>query len=151
MVVAYSAPTPSSSGSPARCSERIGLRKPAACIVATNASLPDSQPLFANCAAARHVSSHDFCIGGFFDLDQADHFEIQITARFSSRANSLARLAAGQIALPMEFLAGTAGKFGLDRFKRRLQALVDGHEFETLNLFSGQDEGREMKGIQCSQ
>ena len=43
------------------------------------------------------------------------------------------------------------GKFGLDRFKRRLQAVVDGHEFETLNLFSGQYEGREMKGIECSQ
>ncbi len=39
----------------------------------------------------------------------------------------------------------------LDRFKRRVQALVDGHEFETLHLFSGQYEGREMMGIQCSQ
>jgi hypothetical protein len=28
----------------------------------------------------------------------------------------------------------------LDRFKRRVQALVDGHEFEALNLFSGQYE-----------
>jgi hypothetical protein len=31
-----------------------------------------------------------------------------------------------------------------------LQALVDGHKFETLNPFSGQYEGREMKGIHCS-
>jgi hypothetical protein len=43
------------------------------------------------------------------------------------------------------------GKFGLDRFERRLQAAVDGHEFETLNLFSGQYEGREMKGIESWQ
>ena len=43
------------------------------------------------------------------------------------------------------------GKFGLDCFKRRLQAVVDGHEFETLNLFSGQYEGREMKRIEGSQ
>jgi len=43
-----------------------------------------------------------------------------------------------------------AGKFGLDRFKSRLQALVDGHEFETLNPFASQYEGRQMKGIQCS-
>ena len=43
------------------------------------------------------------------------------------------------------------GKFGLDRFKRRLQAIVDSHEFKTLNLFSGQCEGREMKGIEGSQ
>jgi hypothetical protein len=32
-----------------------------------------------------------------------------------------------------------------------LQAVVNGHEFETLNLFSGQYKGREMKGIQSSQ
>ena len=44
-----------------------------------------------------------------------------------------------------------AGKFGLDRFKSRLQALVDGHEFETLNPFASQYEGRQMKGIQRSQ
>jgi hypothetical protein len=43
------------------------------------------------------------------------------------------------------------GKFGLDRFKRRLQAVVDGYQFETLNPFSGQCEGREMKGIEGSQ
>jgi hypothetical protein len=43
------------------------------------------------------------------------------------------------------------GKFGLNRFKSRLQALVDGHEFETLNPFASQYEGRKMKGIQCSQ
>ena len=42
-------------------------------------------------------------------------------------------------------------KFGLDRLKRRLQALVDGHEFETLNPFASQYEGRKMKRIQCSQ
>ena len=42
-------------------------------------------------------------------------------------------------------------KFGLDCFKRRLQAVVDGHQFETLNPFSGQCEGREMKGIEGSQ
>jgi hypothetical protein len=29
-------------------------------------------------------------------------------------------------------------KFGLDRFERPLQALVDGQELESLNLFSGQ-------------
>lgn len=39
----------------------------------------------------------------------------------------------------------------LDRSKRLLQAVVDGHEFETRNLFSGQCEGREMKGIQSTQ
>ena len=39
----------------------------------------------------------------------------------------------------------------LDRSKRLLQEVVDGHEFETRNLFSGQCEGREMKGIQSSQ
>ena len=39
----------------------------------------------------------------------------------------------------------------LDRFKRRLQTVVDGHVFETINPFSGQCEGREMKGIECSQ
>ncbi len=40
---------------------------------------------------------------------------------------------------------------GLDRSKRRLQAVLDGHQFETLNLFPGQHEGRQMKGIQSSQ
>jgi hypothetical protein len=39
----------------------------------------------------------------------------------------------------------------LDRVKRRLEALINGQEFETLDLFAGQYEGREMKGIQCSQ
>jgi len=37
------------------------------------------------------------------------------------------------------------------RVKRRLEALIDGQEFETLDLLSGQYEGREMKGIQGSQ
>jgi hypothetical protein len=53
---------------------------------------------------------------------------------------------------PNGILRSAKGRgFSLDRFKRRVQALVDGHEFETLNLFSNQYEGREMKGIQCSQ
>jgi hypothetical protein len=42
-------------------------------------------------------------------------------------------------------------KFRLDRFKSSLQALVDGHEIETLNPFASQYKGREMKSIQCSQ
>jgi hypothetical protein len=41
--------------------------------------------------------------------------------------------------------------FGLDRSKRRPQTVVDGHQFESLNLFSGQYKGREMQGIQCAE
>ena len=50
-----------------------------------------------------------------------------------------------------DWLWQRGGKFGLDRFKSRLQALVDGHELETLNPFASQYEGGKMKGIQCSQ
>jgi hypothetical protein len=54
-------------------------RKSAACIIATNASPPDSQPLFANglMRAGPARSSHDFCIGKFFDLDQANQLKFR--------------------------------------------------------------------------
>jgi hypothetical protein len=47
--------------------------------------------------------------------------------------------------------AVTQRSFGLNRSNRLLQAVVHGHEFETLNPFSGQNEGRQMKGVQSSQ
>jgi hypothetical protein len=50
-------------------------RKPAACIIATNASPPDSQPLFAN--GSMRGGTHRFYalrIDGFFDLDQRGPF-----------------------------------------------------------------------------
>jgi hypothetical protein len=50
-----------------------------------------------------------------------------------------------------EGLEERAVNLSLDRSKRRLQALVDGHQFESLDLFSGQYKGREMQGIQCAQ
>jgi hypothetical protein len=39
----------------------------------------------------------------------------------------------------------------LDRFQRGLQAVINGYQFETLDLLSSQHEGREMKCIQRSQ
>ena len=58
----------------------VEICKSAACIIATNASPPDSQPLFANGlmrAGPARASSIDFCIGGSSFSIKADHLKFR--------------------------------------------------------------------------